>query len=165
MEYLEQLAREWYEFQGYFVRTDLWVGLEANGSYDCELDIVAFHPLHRHLVQVEPSFDLLEQTEREDHFRVKFAAGRKYLHRQFGLAADHEIEQVALLADGMSTTPRSIAGGRVLLLSDLLAQILGKLASQDLASALVPEQWPLLRTLHFVSRYPSCYNAIGGNGG
>lgn len=32
MEYLEQLVREWYEHQGYFVREDIWVGLEAAQS-------------------------------------------------------------------------------------------------------------------------------------
>jgi hypothetical protein len=43
--YLEQLLAEWYEFQGYFIRQNVYVGI-ANGrrGYECELDIVAFHP-------------------------------------------------------------------------------------------------------------------------
>lgn len=59
MEYLEQLASEWYEYQGYFVHRDLWVGAECDGSYECQLDVVAFHPIRRHLVYIEPTLDLL----------------------------------------------------------------------------------------------------------
>ena len=84
MDYLKHLVREWYEFQGYFVREAPWVGLGPDGSYECELDVVAYHPLHRHVVQVEPSFDLSPFEERAAHLRSKFDAGKKYLHRLFG---------------------------------------------------------------------------------
>lgn len=67
MEYLKRLVREWYEYQGYFVRQDMWVGLEQDSSYDCDLSVVAFHPTRRHVVHVEPSFDLLSWEERERH--------------------------------------------------------------------------------------------------
>ena len=40
--FLEQLVREWYEYQGYFVRQNVNVGKRAKGGYECELDIVAF---------------------------------------------------------------------------------------------------------------------------
>jgi hypothetical protein len=152
MEYLEQLAREWYEYQGYFVRTDLWVGFQPDGSYECELDVVAFHPLRRHIVHIEPSFDLLTTEEHEQHFRLKFEAGRKYLHRLFGVGPGHELEQVALIESSDQRHLATIAGGRVILLPDFLTQILAALAPLDPASSLVPEQWPLVRTLHFVSR-------------
>lgn len=153
MDYLEQLAREWYEYQGYFVRTDLWVGLAYDGSYECELDVVAYHPLRHRIVQIEPSFDLLSTDERTEHFRSKFEAGRKYLHRLFGATAHCELEQIALIVAGDSAKVRSIAGARVVLLSDFLREILSTLEAVDLASGIVPEQWPLVRTLHFVARY------------
>ena len=40
-------------------RVDLWVGAESDGSYECQLDVVAFHPIRRHLVYIEPTLDLL----------------------------------------------------------------------------------------------------------
>lgn len=55
--YLEQLVGEWYEYRGYFVRRNVLVGKRAKGGYDCELDVVAFHPAKHHLVQIEPSMD------------------------------------------------------------------------------------------------------------
>jgi len=153
MEYLEQLAREWYEYLGYFVRRDLWVGLESDGSYECELDVVAYHPLRRHLVHLEPSLDLLPAAEKERHFQLKFDAGKKYLHRMFGPPAGLHVERLALVLASDDEHPGTIGGGRVLLLSELLADIVGHLAQIDPTSALVPEQWPLIRTLHFAAAY------------
>jgi len=153
MEFLEQLAREWYEYRGYFVRRDLWVGLEADGSYECQLDVVAYHPLRHHLVHLEPSLDLLPTAEKEQHFQLKFDAGKKYLHRMFGHAAGLHVEQAALVLASDDEHPHTIGGGRVLLLSELLADIVSQFAQVDPRSALVPEQWPLIRTLQFAAAY------------
>jgi len=153
MDYLEQLAREWYEYQGYFVRRDLWVGLESDGSYDCELCVVAFHPTQQHIVHIEPSFDLLSWNEKEQHFHAKFAAGRKYLHRLFGVEPHVHLEQIALILDDAHARAHTIGGGRILLLSDFLAESLRRLSRIDIATSMVPEQWPLILTLQFVANY------------
>jgi hypothetical protein len=153
MDYLEQLASEWYEYQGYFVRRDLWVGLESDGSVECELDVVGFHPVRHHLVQVEPLMDCLDWKQREQHLRLKFDAGRKYLHRMFGAEPHLVIEQIALIAVVDDPHRRTVAGGKILPLSGFLARILATLATVSVAADLVPEQWPLLRTLQFVAEY------------
>lgn len=151
MEHLQQLTREWYEYQGYFVRQYLWVGLQSDASYECELDVVAYHPRQHHVVQIEPSFDLLPAEEKERHFRTKFDAGKKYLHRMFGLAAGLHVEQVALIASADHADRRMIGGGRVLLVSELLSQILNLLSDLSPSSAPIPEQWPLIRTLQWAA--------------
>ncbi len=154
MDYLERLAHEWYEYQGYFVREDVWVGLEADGSYECDLAVVAFHPTRRHVVHVEPSFDLLSWEDREQHFQTKFDAARKYLHRIFGTEPRLHIEHIALIASSeRAARAHTIGGGRILLLCDFLAEILQHLGRLDMAAALVPEQWGLIRTLQFVAEY------------
>ena len=63
--HLESLVSEWYEFRGYFVRRNVQVGKRASGGYDCELDIVAFHPEQRSLVHLEPSLDCHSWAIRE----------------------------------------------------------------------------------------------------
>ncbi len=63
--HLEQLVAEWYEFQGYFVRKNINVGKRLRGGYECELDIVAFHPKTKKLVQVETSMDADSWDKRE----------------------------------------------------------------------------------------------------
>lgn len=153
MEYLEQLATEWYEYQGYFVHRDLWVGVASDGSYECQLDVVAFHPIRRHLVHIEPSLDLLSWKDREQHFQLKFDAGKRYLHRMFGAEPHVHIQQIALIGSADGEPRHSIAGGKIVRLPDLLADILQALASFDIAESLVPDQWPLIRTLQFVAAY------------
>ena len=151
MEYLEQLAREWYEYQGYFVRQDFWVGLAPDGSYECELDVVPFHPLNRHVVQIEPGFDLLPAAEKELHFRTKFDAGKRYLHRLFGPPVGLHVEQIALIAASDCEDRRTIGGGRVMLVSELVAHILRRICALDPITAPIAEHWPLIRTLQWAA--------------
>lgn len=151
MEYLAQLVTEWYEYQGYFVRNGLWVGLESDGSYECMLDVVAFHPLRHHVVHVEPSLDLLSFDEKERHFEPKFNAGRRYLHRMFGTEPHTHIEQVALILAAGNIPHQMIAGGRIVQQADFVAEILENLSRVDRATEMVPERWPLIRTLQLVS--------------
>lgn len=155
MDYLEQLVGEWYEYQGYFVRHDLWVGLELDGTYEAELNVVAFHPIHNRLVHIESCLDCLEWKEREQHFRLKFEAGRKYLHRMFGFEPRTPLEQIAViaLAEGLDPHRRTVAGVTILQLPELLAEVVAKLSTFNVASCLIPEQWPLLRTLQFAVEY------------
>ena len=75
--FLEQLTREWYEYQRYFVRQNVNVGLRAKGGYECELDVVAFHPKTRHLIYIEPSMDADSWAMREKRYEKKFAAGHR----------------------------------------------------------------------------------------
>ncbi len=151
MDYLENLVREWYELQGYFVRQALWVGLGPDGSYECELDVVAFHPLHRHLVQVEPVFDLLPFAEREAHLRTKFDAGKKYLHRLFGTTPRLHIEQIALTATPMAPTHSTIGGGHVMRLAALVTDIVQHFEELGPSGEPVSDQWPLIRTLQLAA--------------
>lgn len=76
MNHLEQLVAEWYEYRGYFVRRNVQVGPRTKGGYECELDVVAFHPAQNHLVHIEPSMDADSWTKREKRYAKKFSAGR-----------------------------------------------------------------------------------------
>lgn len=148
--FLEQLVAEWFEFRGYFVRRNVPVGRRARGGWDCELDVVAFHPEQRHLVHIEPSTDSLSWEKREIRYRRKFEAGRT----QFaGLNPPEEIEQLAVFASGSTKTRAIIGGGRIVPVGKLLAEFLGDLQKRPFASQAVPESFPLLRTLQLVARH------------
>lgn len=159
IDYLEQLLSEWYEYQGYFVHRNLWVGLEPDGSYECELDVVAYHPTKNHLVHIEPTMNCLNWEDREKHFRLKFAAGRRYLPKLFAIRQPQDLEQIALLVFADKPHPL-VGGGRCMLLSQLLAEILSKLTPMGIASGMLPEQWPLLRTLQLVAEYRNSLCAV-----
>lgn len=152
MNYLEQLAAEWYQFKNYFVRTNVWVGPRPNGGYECELDVVAFHPGRKHLVHIEPSMDAHSWAMREKRFAKKFEAGRKYIPDLFqGLDLPDEVEQIALLGFASKQNHEELAGGEIMLVGELLNQILSELRHLKVASSAVPEGYPLLRTLQFVA--------------
>lgn len=152
--FLEQLVTEWYEYRGYFVRRNVRVGQQQRGGFEAELDLVAFHPRTRHLVHVEPSMDAESWEKRERRFRKKFEAGRKHIPGLFpGLDLPQEIEQLAILAFASKANHPTLGGGRVLLVSDLMREIIEHLSDKKLASDAVPEHHALLRTLQFVIEY------------
>ena len=152
--FLEQLTCEWYEYKGYFVRRNIRVGERSKGGYDCELDVVAFHPKRKHLVHIEPSMDAESWETREKRYKKKFDAGQKHIPALFdGLQLPAEIEQVALLVFASTSSRKTLAGGRILMFDQFLAQILGEVGKKTIAKKAVPEQFALLRTLQFVSHF------------
>lgn len=154
MNFLEQLVAEWYEYQGYFVRRNVHVGKRSNGGWECELDVVAFHPGKKHLVHIEPSMDSSSWETRTERYRKKFEAGRKYIPQMFdGIDIPEHIEQIALFGLGSKTNNPTLSGGHVWLISDLLQQITQTLRPLRVEKAAVSEQFPLLRTIQFVCQH------------
>lgn len=154
INYLEQLLAEWYEYQGFFVRRNVRVGKLAGGGYECELDIVAFHPEKRQLVHVEPSMDGDSWNNREARFRKKFNAGQKHIHGLFrGVALPTSIEQIAVFCCGSSKKHDNVAGGKVIMIWDLYREITAALSHTSTASSAVPERFSIVRTLQFVGEW------------
>lgn len=162
MNHLEQLASEWYEYRGYFVRRNVFVGARTKGGYECELDVIAYHPGIRHLVQIEASMDAHTWEKREQRFAKKFEAGRKYIPELFsGIEIPKDIVQIPLLGFGSNKNVKKLAGKTIVTASDLLVEITGELSEKRVAKAAVPEQFPLLRTIQFVCEHRQ---AIGWSG-
>ncbi len=151
INFLEQLAAEWYEFNGYFVRRNILVGKRIAGGHECELDVVAFHPEKRHLIQIEPSMDADSWSIREKRFKKKFDAGRKYIPSLFsGFDLPEKIDQVALLGFAGKRHPEMIGGGKVVVTQELLPEIFHKLKDYNYENKSIPEQYIILRTLQMV---------------
>ena len=164
--YLEQLIAEWYEFQGYFVRQNILVGKREKGGYECELDIVAYHPSERRLVHLEPSMDADSWANRELRFRKKFEAGRKYIPTLFeGFTIPEKIEQVAVLVFASKVTHQEIGGGRIILIQEILRDIFHSLRNQKIASSAIPEHLPILRSFQLVSDYRKIINEVWSENG
>ena len=151
MNFLEQLVAEWLEYQGYFVRRNVHVGRRPKGGYECELDVVGFHPGRKHLVHVEPSMDADSWARRHERYSKKFAAGRKYVPDLFaGFQPLPEIEQIALFGFGGRGPYETLGGGRVVLVSEWMKETLADLEKNAFASYALPEQFLCLRTVQFV---------------
>ncbi len=153
--FLEQLVAEWYEYEGYFVRRNVLVGKWPGGGFDCELDVVAFNPVTKHLLHVEPSTDAASWDEREQRYAKKFEAGRRHIPGMFaGLLPPEAVpEQVALFVFAPAGRQRTLAGGRVVHVSDFLGQIVSRFAQAPMTKGQVPEQFSLLRMAQFLVEY------------
>jgi hypothetical protein len=156
MNHLEQLVAEWYEYRGYFVRRNVRVGKRAKGGYDGELDVVAFHPENKDFVHIETSMDAWTWNKRQEKFTQKFARGREIIPTLFpAMKVPSSIDQIALFGYGGrgKANHAQIGGGRIRLIAELLDEILTDLAAKSMHKEAVPEQFPLLRTLHFVAQH------------
>jgi len=152
--FLEQLLAEWYELQGYFIRKNVLVGKRPKGGYECELDVVAFHPGKKHLVHVEASMDAASWNDREERFKKKFEAGRKYIPNLFkDLDIPTNIDQIAVLVFASKQNRNNIAGGKLILGNELLEHIFIELRNRSIYAQTIPEQFPILRAFQFVAQY------------
>lgn len=154
MNHLEQLTAEWYEFRGYFVRRNVQVGRRLKGGYECELDVVAYCPNRKHLVHVEPSMDANTWAVREVRYAKKFAAGKNYIQDVFrGIELPEQLEQIALLGFASNANVTHLAGGKILTSAQFLHEITQEIGGLKIASAAIPEQYPLLRTIQFAYQH------------
>ncbi|NLS98254.1 MAG: hypothetical protein GXX96_39495 [Planctomycetaceae bacterium] len=142
---------EWLEYKGYFVRRNVKVGKLPHGGFQGELDIVGYHPLNNHLIQIEPSIDAHTWEKREQRFRKKFEAGRKYIIPEIfpWLPHNKTFEQWAVLW-GSDKNHSVVGSGKVVPIWKLY-----KLIAKDIIAigspvgSAIPEQFPLLRTMQY----------------
>lgn len=152
--HLEDLAAEWYQFQGYFVRHNVQVGKRPEGGYECELDIVAFQPALRRLVHIEPSLDTQSWEKRALRYAKKFTAGKKYIPALFpGIDLPKELEQIALFVYGGRGDKHDLAGAKIVFIKEFMLDVLAAVRQRKMAAAAVPEEFPLLRTLQFAAQF------------
>jgi hypothetical protein len=151
--HLEDLVAEWYEWNGFFVRRNIQVGKRPAGGYECELDVVAFHPGKKSLLQIEPSLDADSWAKRKERYTKKFEAGRRHIPTLFaGLEIPAQIEQHALFLFAGRQPPTEIGGGRIIPFHAFMSDVLEAVRRLPLNSAMIPQQFGLLRTLQFAAR-------------
>lgn len=161
--HLEKLIAEFYEYQGYFIRRNVKVGLRKEGGHDGELDIVAFHPQTKHLIHLEPSLDTNSWEIREKRFKKKFDVGKEHIPKLFsGFDIPDNIEQVAVLYFGNKQTRQTVGGEKIMYIDELLEKILIEIKDKPLDSQAIPEHFSLLRTLQYTIKYQKVYKKVLG---
>ncbi len=150
MNHLENLIRQYYEWQGYIVRSNIKVGKLAHGGWEGELDVVAFHPETKHLIHLEPSIDANPWDIREKRFTKKFNAGEKYIRNEVfpWVSKDIPIEQVAVL---ITSTHKELGGGKVKSIDEFTHEVVSEVEKQGkMRKNAIPEHFDLLRTIQLI---------------
>jgi Holliday junction resolvase-like predicted endonuclease len=156
MNHLEQLVAEWLEYKGYFVRQSVRVGARAQGGFEGELDVVAIHPEKQHLIHVECSLDTNSWAKRQQSYALKFERGRKYIPTLFkGFSLPGRIDQVAVLMFIGKTRPPDLGGARLVSTDDFMSEVAAELRQRPLNSGIIPDTFPLLRSVHVALRSKS----------
>lgn len=96
MNFLEQVAAEWYAYQGYFfVRTNVKFGKRVQGGYEGEMDVVAYNPSSNTLVHIETSTDAKGWPKRSQIIQEKFYESEKYYEAIFNFKSEN-VKKVAI---------------------------------------------------------------------
>lgn len=151
---MEELVAEWLEYQGFFVKRNERVGPRAAGGHEGELDVVGYNPKTNKLVHCETSTDTDSWANREKRFAKKFACGTKYIRSLFvGMNLPDDIEKRAVFAIASDKNHKTVGGGKVVLVEDLIIEILHDLKQTSFWVRSVPEKFPILRVLQIVASH------------
>lgn len=168
MNFLEQLAAEWYEYKGYFVRTNVKFGRRARGGYIGEMDVIGYKPEAQDFIHIEASTDALAWPKRKEIFERKFTDARKYYMEIFPFKQmNMRPRQIALVGFNLNHHPevsswKSSAPGaflqgdikiEVVHIPDFFKQINYDLKNKNPQNDAIPETYPLLRAIQYSSFY------------
>ena len=148
MNFLESLVAEWYEYSGYFVRSNPRTRKRQKGGWDVELDVLAYSPSDQRLIHIETSGDANSWQERKERFlKKKFILSREEYELLIG-SRTNKIEKIAIV--GWNLTKRDLDWRddiKVVLIPQLMQEITTKLRGIPPMKQAVPESFPLLRAI------------------
>jgi hypothetical protein len=156
MNFLERLVAEWYEYQGYFVRSNVHFGKRTKGGWTGEIDVAAYDPITQTFVHLEVSTDARNWTQRKDVFQKKFDNASKYYDEIFRIPTQ-PVQKIVIV--GFTAIPKNILLEGITLKSipDLIAEISEHLRHKRPANEAVPENFQLLRAVQFTANYGRCH--------
>jgi hypothetical protein len=158
VNFLEEIVAEWYEYTGYIIRRNDRVGKRKEGGHEGELDVIAFNPQTQHLVHIETSMDSSSWPYRENRFKKKFDIGSRYIKSLFnGLDLPNNIEKIVILAIGSRNTHKEIGMGRIIFIEQFISTILKELRDISYLKRIVPEKYPILRTLQIIGNHKKLF--------
>jgi len=148
MNFLEQLAAEYYEYKGNFVRTNIKFGPRARGGYIGEIDVAAYNPETCELIHIETSTDAYSRAKREKRFRKKFLDAKNHYLNIFPFKGS--FKQIAIL--GFSDRVHTLNFGKNIIIKSIpefINEIHNEFRTINPARKAIPESYPLLRTIQY----------------
>lgn len=156
MNFLEQLAAEYFSLAGYFVRTNVKFGRRSKGGFEGEADVLAVRMGGRDLVHLETSMDALTWRDRFSRFERKFRSASRHYAEMLGVSAEElgqtQVTRMAVASWSRSFAPASRDGDiRYVLIQDFVCAVREQVTLRHPMRDAVPEEYPLLRAIQFAS--------------
>jgi len=155
MNFLESLAAEYYEYLGYYVRSNIKARKRNLGGWDAELDVLAFMPNTKELLHIETSGDALSWPKRKERFLTK-----KFMldDAEYAAIVGSEVGNIRRMAivGFQKATQADLSWGNgieVILLPTFFKEIAAKLKTKHPMKEAIPEGMPLLRSMQMVLWY------------
>lgn len=151
MNFLEQLAAEWYECKGYFVRTNIKYGRNPNGKggHIGEFDVVAYSPETKKLIHIECSTDSSTWENRELCFKKKFSTAEENYKKVFTFPYK-KIERIAIVGfHKANDKPNFGPNIKIIIIPDFIKEITNEIKKKSPMQDAIPESYPLLRAIQY----------------
>ena len=146
--HLEELVKEYYEYQGFFVRANVRFNKLPSGGYQGEADILAYEANTKKLWHIECSEAAYSDSEISDKAKKKFPPGLDYCHL---LGVDiNDVSKVFIVGQSGVSKGTLMPHGIV---HKSLKEFMNEIYSQipdDFLHEAIPENYPLLRTLQLL---------------
>ncbi len=148
MNHLEEIVREYYEYNGYFVKTNIKFKKLVTGGYKGEADVIAYNPKEEKLIHIECSQAAISNQKLESQALKKFP---DYLDYKNELKLEIK-EKYKIFIVGQSDTskqelmPKGVQHKSV---KQFMKEVYDSII-EDFMHKAVPEVYPLLRAIQLV---------------
>ena len=154
MNYLEQLAAEWYRFSGYFVRTNVHAKKLKRGGFQNEIDVLAYKPKTGELIHIETARGMGGWNNAEKNIKKKFNIEKAEYER----LVDAPVKKISglLVTEWSKPKKESIHLDfeiRFKSTPQFLEEILSEIHKTPYFSASIPENSPILRTIQMMHSF------------
>jgi hypothetical protein len=150
MNFLEQLAAEWYSWNHYFVRTNVPTEKLLHGGHSGELDVLAYEPKTKKLIHIETSSDTWTLERRKATLRRKMRWSHRQYERALGIDVG-TVRKIAVAGWTASVKDRRWGDIEVMSIGEFVKMIWVRLSTKDSMNIMVPEGFPLLRTIQIAA--------------
>lgn len=165
MNFLEELAAEWYEFNGYFTRTNIKWGKRPRGGWTGEIDVLAYLPSTCELIHIETSGSADSLSKQRDRFLTQKFNVTEETYSDIVGGPIKTLRKIAIASHVRK--PKSLGGdwGEVEPITihkfiDLVAKSIWEIKPKEEA---ISEAYPLLRAFQSALMSEICRKGKGGD--
>ncbi len=154
LNFLEQVVAEWFNFKGYFVKTNIRFGKGSHGGVEGEMDVIAFCPKTKEFVHVEASTSAASWTKQCAAIEKKFDSAGQHYDDMFEFLRS-PTRRIAIAGFGRvaPARPKERLGESGIMLEsipELFRKIIADLQDQPVAKGTIPENLTILRSIQIV---------------